>query len=128
MSLRFRLVFTLWLVTALAAAITLGLAAADAYRTARSDTQTTLTRASYVLERNYHMEPRVGDPLYAEMTSIKLLGVMAPGTYIRFDQRMITGCDRGNRAGPDCRHRHGPGRAEHAPDGNPAPAGKRLAG
>lgn len=90
MSLRFRLVFTLWLVTALAAAITLGLAAADAYRTARSDTQTTLTRASYVLERNYHMEPRVGDPLYAEMTSIKLLGVMAPGTCIRFDQRMIS--------------------------------------
>lgn len=90
MSLRFRLVFTLWLVTALAAAITLCLAAADAYRTARSDTQTTLTRASYVLERNYHMEPRVGDPLYAEMTSIKLLGVMAPGTCIRFDQRMIS--------------------------------------
>ncbi len=90
MSLRFRLVLTLWLVTALAGAITLGLAAGDAYRTARSDTQTTLTRASYVLERNYHMEPRVGDPLYAEMTSIKLLGVMAPGTCIRFDQRMIS--------------------------------------
>ncbi len=90
MSLRFRLVLTLWLVTALAGAMTLGLAAADAYRTARSDTQTTLTRASYVLERNYHMEPRVGDPLYAEMTSIKLLGVMAPGVCIRYEQRMIS--------------------------------------
>ena len=90
MSLRFRLVLTLWLVTALAGAMTLGLAAGDAYRSARSDTQTTLTRASYVLERNYHMEPRVGDPLYAEMTSIKLLGVMAPGTCILYEQRLIS--------------------------------------
>jgi len=90
MSLRFRLVLTLWLVTLLAGAVTLCLAAADAYRTAAQNTQTTLTRASYVLERNYHMEPRVGDPLYAEMTSIKLLGVMAPGTCIVFEQRKIS--------------------------------------
>ncbi|QHQ35364.1 HAMP domain-containing sensor histidine kinase [Algicella marina] len=90
MSLRFRLVLTLWMVTALAGVITLGLAAADAYNSARSDTQTTLTRASYVLERNYHMEPRVGDPLYAEMTSIKLLSVMAPGSCILYEQRQIS--------------------------------------
>ncbi|MFZ5962505.1 HAMP domain-containing sensor histidine kinase [Thalassococcus sp. BH17M4-6] len=90
MSLRLRLVLTLWMVTALAGVITLGLAVADAYGTARSDTQTTLSRASYVLERNYHMEPRVGDPLYAEMTSIKLLSVMSPGTCIRYEQRVIT--------------------------------------
>ena len=90
MSLRFRLVMALWLITALAGAITLALAAADAYRTARNDTQTTLARASYVLERNYHMEPRAGETLYAEMTSIKLLGVMAPGTCIRFAQQKIS--------------------------------------
>ena len=90
MSLRIRLVVTLWLVTLLAGALTLGLAAGDAYKSARNDTQRTLVRASYVLERNYHMEPRMGDPLYAEMTSIKLLSVMAPGSCIRYEQGLIT--------------------------------------
>ena len=90
MSLRFRLVLMLWLVTFLAGLVTLVLATADAYRAAAVDTRATLARASYVLERNYHMEPRAGDPLYAEMTSIKLLGVMSPGTCIRYEQRSIT--------------------------------------
>ena len=78
MSLRLRLVLTLWLVTLVAGAITIGFAAAGAYETADRMTRNTLTRAGYVLERNYHMEPRAGEPLYAEMTSIKLLGLMAP--------------------------------------------------
>ncbi|MCQ0969543.1 sensor histidine kinase [Paracoccus sp. TK19116] len=90
MSLRLRLVMILWLFTALVGSMTLVLAVADAYRTARSDTQKTLIRASYVLERNYQMEPRARDPLYAKMTSIKLLGVMAPGSCIRFQQGSIT--------------------------------------
>ena len=90
MSLRLRLVLTLWLVTLLAGAITIGFAAAGAYDAADRATRNTLTRAGYVLERNYHMEPRAGDPLYAEMTSIKLLGLMAPGTCIRFEQRLIS--------------------------------------
>lgn len=90
MSLRLRLVLTLWLVTLVAGAITIGFAAAGAYETADRMTRNTLTRAGYVLERNYHMEPRAGEPLYAEMTSIKLLGLMAPGTCIRFEQRLIT--------------------------------------
>ena len=90
MSLRFRLVSMLWLVTALAGLVTLWLAVAEAYRAAAVDTRATLSRASYVLERNYHMEPRAGDPLYAEMTSIKLLSVMGPGTCIVYAQRGIT--------------------------------------
>ena len=90
MSLRFRLVSMLWLVTAVAGLVTLGLAVADAYRAAAGDTRATLSRASYVLERNYHMEPRAGDPMHVEMTSIKLLSVMAPGTCIVYEQRGIT--------------------------------------
>lgn len=90
MSLRFGLVLTLWMVTALAGIATLGLATADAYRTADRYLHTTLARAGHVLERNYHVEPRAPDPLYAERTSLKLLSVMVPGTCIRFEQRSIT--------------------------------------
>ncbi|RAP41927.1 histidine kinase [Rhodovulum viride] len=90
MSLRLRLVLTLWLVTLLAGALTVGFAATAAYETADRSTRNTLTRAGYALERAYHMEPRAGDPLYTEMTSIKLLGLMAPGTCIRFEQRLIS--------------------------------------
>ncbi|WP_138471591.1 sensor histidine kinase [Poseidonocella sp. HB161398] len=90
MSLRLRLVLTLWLVTVAAGAITVALAAAGAYETVDRMTRNTLTRAGYALERSYHMEPRAGEPLYAEMTSIKLLGLMAPGTCISFEQRAIS--------------------------------------
>ena len=89
MSLRLRLVLTLWLVTLLAGAITIGFAAAGAYDAADRATRNTLTRAGYVLERNYHMEPRAGDPLYAEMTSIKL--AQHPQDAVLFDgQRKST--------------------------------------
>lgn len=90
MSLRFGLVLTLWLIAALAALATLALATADAYRTADRYTHTTLARAGGVLERNYHMEPRTPDPLYAERTSLMLLSAMAPGTCIHFEQPDIT--------------------------------------
>ncbi|MFD1342442.1 sensor histidine kinase [Litorisediminicola beolgyonensis] len=89
MSLRMRLVLTLWLVVLAAGIVTVTFAAAGAYATADRMTRNTLTRAGYVLERAYHMEPRAGDPLYAEMTAIKLLGLMDPGTCIRFEQRLI---------------------------------------
>ena len=90
MSLRSGLIGMLWLVTLLTGLATLGWTAAEAYRAAGHDMRTTLARAGMVLERNYHMEPRAGDPHYAEWTSIKLLGVMAPGTCIEFQQGTIS--------------------------------------
>ena len=90
MSLRVRLVLMLWLVTAVAGLATLVLSATDAYRTVARDMHGTLARAGYVLERNYRMAPRANDPLHAERTAIDLLGVMAPGTCLRFEQREIT--------------------------------------
>ncbi len=90
MSLRFGLVLMLWLVTALAGLATLGWMDADAYRTAAKETRRTLERGSYALERNYHMEPRAGDPLFEEWTLIRLRSVMAPGTCVSFQQKGIS--------------------------------------